>query len=245
MKYYAPENASFLLPFQFDPSALEIDLRRCKKFDFLKNYVPANYDGDDYILPLRSVEGSLHFPAAAPNQTERYKDTAALEQCTYFKEVIDTFLCNKEAVRLMNLPAGRVINKHIDYNCGYEDGIFRVHIPIITNDDVHFILNNKRLTMRPGEACYTNVNLPHSVANKGETNRIHLVMDCIRNDWSDALFKSVGFDFYQEKEVKEQVSESTLLRIIEELEFHDLPETKPLIEQYKNHLKIIQLEKGG
>jgi len=25
--------------------------------------------------------------------------------------------------------------------------------------------------MRPGEAWYTNVNLPHSVANKGKTNK--------------------------------------------------------------------------
>lgn len=245
MKNYAPENAAFLLPFQFNVSALLADLQQCRQFNFLKNYVPDNYDGDDYILPLRSVEGRIDFPAAAPHKAEAYKDTVAMEQCLYFREVLDTFLCEKEAIRLMNLPAGRVINTHVDFNCGYEDGIFRVHIPITTNNDVHFILNEKRLVMHPGQAWYTNVNLPHSVANKGTTNRVHLVLDGIRNDWSDALFGSVGFDFDQEKEVVAQHSESTLLRMIEELEFHDSPELKPLIEQYKVNLKKIQLSKSN
>ena len=237
MNYYAPENAAFLLPFQFDPTALEDDLKKCKNFNFLKNYVPANYDGDDYILPLRSIEGKLDSPGAIPNNTESYKNTRALTICPYFKNVIDTFLCEKEAIRLMNLPAGRLIHTHTDYKCGYEDGIFRVHIPIITNENVHFILNDTRLLMQPGEAWYTNVNLPHNVANKGKINRIHLVMDCIRNEWSDTLFASVGFDFTQEKEMEQEIPKDDLPRIIEELERQNLPATKLLIEKFKNQLK--------
>ncbi len=233
MKYYAPENAHFLLPFQFDPTLLENDLKKCSTFNFLKNYVPANYNGDNYILPLRSIDGRLDLPAAFPNSSEKFKNTTALEKCPYFKEVIDSLLCEKDAIRLMNLPSGRVINEHVDYNCGYEDGLFRVHIPIITNDQVRFTLNGIPLTMRPGEAWYTNVNLPHSVTNTGSTNRVHLVLDCIRNEWSDKLFGSVGFDFTQEKEVAEQFTESTKKRMIEELELQGTPASKKLIIQLK------------
>jgi len=238
MKYYAPENASFLLPFQFDTQALIADLEKCQKFNFLKNYVPANYNGNGYILPLRSVEGRLDFPAASPNDADRFKDTIALKECDYFNEVVDTFLCKKEAVRLMNLPPGKVVNTHTDHECGYEDGIFRLHIPIITNDQVAFTLNGKVLKMKPGEVWYTNVNLPHGVANKGETNRIHLVIDCIRNKWSDEIFGSIGFDFAQERNVHEVLPKATVLRMIEELEIRDSPDDKLFIEKLKNEHDI-------
>ncbi|HBR53656.1 MAG TPA: aspartyl/asparaginyl beta-hydroxylase domain-containing protein, partial [Flavobacteriaceae bacterium] len=80
---------------------------------------------------------------------------------------------------------------------------------------------------------YTNVNLPHSVTNTGSTNRVHLVLDCIRNEWSDKLFASVGFDFTQEIEVAEQYTESTKKRMIEELELQGTPASKKLIIQLK------------
>lgn len=37
--------------------------------------------------------------------------------------------------------------------------------------------------MKPGELWYLNVNRYHSVTNGGSTDRIHLVIDCIVNDW--------------------------------------------------------------
>lgn len=233
MKYYAPENASFLLPFQFDETLLKADLESCLRFKFLRNYIPENYNGENYILPLRSIEGRIDRPAAAPGIANQYKDTPALEACPYIKQVIETFECEKEAVRLMNLPPGAVVNTHTDFNCGYEDGIFRIHIPVVTNKDVYFRLNDVLLRMNPGEVWYTNVNLPHSVQNKGNTNRVHLVMDCIRNEWSDKLFAAVGFDFHQEKEEVNVLSKETVLRIIEELEDRNAPDTNLFLEQFK------------
>ena len=96
MKYNSPKNASFLLPRQYTPALLQADLETCREYDFLKNYIPENYDGEDYILPLRSIEGRLNMIAALPDNTENYEDTIALDQCPYFKEVIASFLCKKE-----------------------------------------------------------------------------------------------------------------------------------------------------
>ena len=56
--------------------------------------------------------------------------------------------------------------------------------------------------MQAGSAWYANINLPHSVQNKGKNDRIHLVIDCLRNDWSDKLFASMGYDFDYEKKEK-------------------------------------------
>jgi hypothetical protein len=239
MKYYAPENASFLLPFKFDADLLHADLLKCMKYEFLKNYIPQNYDGKDYILSLRSIEGRLNMVSAMPDNLENYKDTIALEQCHYFQQVIAKFNCQKEAIRLMNLPPGKIINTHTDPDCGYEDGVFRIHIPIMTNDKVYFVLNDQTLSMKAGEVWYTNVNLPHSVANNGQSNRVHLVIDCVRNKWSDKLFKAIGYDFHQERELEESMTKNEVLRIIEELEIQNSKESRLFLKQFKIDQGII------
>lgn len=50
----------------------------------------------------------------------------------------------------------------------------RVHIPIYTNNDSNWIINGEEHHMEPGWAYLVNTSLPHSVANNGTTNRIHL-----------------------------------------------------------------------
>ncbi len=236
MKNYASENAHFQLPFQFNVEALRKDLETCRNYNFLQNYVPQNYSGKDYLLPLRSIDGALNYPSALPGQSERFQNTEALEACPYFKEVIDAFECEKEAARLMNLPAGAVVNTHTDHELGYEDGIFRVHIPIITNDDVVFTINGVDVRMQPGEVWYTNVNLPHGVVNGGTTNRINLVFDCIRNAWTDALFEKMGFRFDLEFEKEHTYSKETIISMIGELEKQDSDTAREMIEQFKMQL---------
>jgi hypothetical protein len=50
----------------------------------------------------------------------------------------------------------------------------RVHIPIYTNDDSNWIIDGVEYHMEPGYAYLVNTTLPHSVENRGTTNRIHL-----------------------------------------------------------------------
>jgi hypothetical protein len=37
--------------------------------------------------------------------------------------------------------------------------------------------------MALGEAWYLRLSDPHAVTNDGETDRVHLVIDCATNDW--------------------------------------------------------------
>ena len=139
----------------------------------------------------------------------------------------------------MKMTSVAVINTHTDDKCVYEDGVFRLHLPIQTNDDVHFIVNETRLIMEHGSLWYANFNLPHSVANNGSSDRIHLVIDCIRNDWTDHLFRSLGYDFELEYDVPEQYSTATKKMMIEQLELQDTPASRALIEQLKSELDDI------
>ena len=50
----------------------------------------------------------------------------------------------------------------------------RVHIPIQTNEDSNWIIGGEEFHMEPGWAYLVNTTIPHSVENKGSTNRIHL-----------------------------------------------------------------------
>jgi quercetin dioxygenase-like cupin family protein len=69
-----------------------------------------------------------------------------------------------------------------------EDGVARVHIPIKTSADVDFYLDRERIEMNEGEAWYLNFNLKHSVRNTGGAERVHLVVDCVVNDWLRSFF---------------------------------------------------------
>ena len=108
------------------------------------------------------------------------------------QEVLASFHCPLEAVRLLKLTAGSSIREHRDYKLGYEDGVLRFHIPVITSPDVAFFLEGRQIVMNPGECWYLNLNLPHHVDNHSTVDRIHLVIDAIVNDWVHDLLAPVS-----------------------------------------------------
>jgi hypothetical protein len=65
----------------------------------------------------------------------------------------------------------------------------RLHIPVFTNKDVWFYIDDVAIQMKEGECWYMNANLRHRVSNNGSTDRIHLVIDCIVNDWMKEKFR--------------------------------------------------------
>ena len=50
----------------------------------------------------------------------------------------------------------------------------RIHIPIYTNDESMWVINNNEYHLEPGYAYVINTSLPHSVYNRGKSDRIHL-----------------------------------------------------------------------
>ena len=171
------------LPFQFDAARLQADLARMMADEFVPHFNTAYYQGDWSAVPLRAVGGRTDHIYPDPTAKNQFADTPLLARCDYLREVLATLRCPLQAVRFLRLKAGSVIKEHRDHELGFEDGEVRLHIPVITNPGVEFVLNQIRVVMNEGECWYLNVNQPHRVANRGETDRIHLVMDCVVNDW--------------------------------------------------------------
>ncbi|MGE0128793.1 MAG: aspartyl/asparaginyl beta-hydroxylase domain-containing protein [Blastocatellales bacterium] len=176
------------LPLHFDPKPLEDDLAKIADGEWIAHFNTQYYKGEWSVAALRSVGGAAAQIYPDPTRPNDFADTSLLARCGALREAMAAFKCPIQSARLLKLAAGARIREHRDYNLGYEDGEIRLHIPILTNDDVEFMLAGEQVVMRPGETWYLNFNLPHSVANLGATDRIHLVIDCRMNEWLDGLF---------------------------------------------------------
>ncbi len=170
------------LPLQFDPERLQADLMKIVGGEFIPHFNTAYYQGDWSVVPFRSTSGRADQIYPDPTAKE-FKDTPLLARCPYVQEVLAAFPCPQLAVRFMRLKAGSSIREHKDHCLGFADGEIRLHIPVTTNPEVEFMLNHARVVMREGECWYLDLNLPHSVVNRGATDRVHLVLDCVVNDW--------------------------------------------------------------
>jgi hypothetical protein len=56
-------------------------------------------------------------------------------------------------------------------------------VPVSTEAGVEFYLDGELMPMEPGECWYLNLDLPHRVQNLGTQDRVHLVVDCVVDDW--------------------------------------------------------------
>lgn len=208
-------NRFLKLPFHFDTLKLKNDLSASYQFKWTDHFNQSDYSGKWKSISLRSASG-LETDIYSHPDTKNFTNTPALEKCTYFQTIINSFECEKETIRLLSLSPDSSIKEHTDAHAGYEYGFFRIHIPITTNENVSFIVDSNEVPMKEGECWYANFHLPHSISNKGKTDRVHLIMDCKRNEWSDKLFGEIGYDFEYEKKIRDYDLE-TKQRIIEEL----------------------------
>ena len=224
------------LPFLFDEDKLVNDLQQLLTSDWIPHFNQQGYTGEWNSLPLYAPGGNPNNILAYAEASEKIIATPILKDCKYFQQLIARFLCPFSSVRLLRLNAGAYIKPHRDFRSGYEDDFFRLHVPIITNSEVNFTLDGQRLRMQPGECWYTNVNYVHSVSNNGSTDRIHLVIDGKRNEWSDTLFFSLAPEesFLQKEE--QALEPATIRLMIEELRLQDGEGAKALIKSLEQKL---------
>ena len=231
------------LPFQFDTEKLVQDLSLILEEKWIEHFNKADYEGDWKVIPLLAEGGDETKIFAHPTSESTLSETSILRECRYLKEVIDTFRCPILSARILRLGIGSEIKPHRDHALGYEDGNFRLHIPIVTNPGVRFMLDGTQLTMLPGECWYTNVNFMHSVMNYGNTDRVHLVIDGGRNTWSDQIFFSLAPEASFQPIPKEEDSPETIERIIEELKRLNAPASRHLIDELT--IKLSKMRTGN
>ena len=180
-----------LLPLTFDPARLAADMAAISAGGWIAHFVTQNYDGDWSVIPLRAPAGARH-PVQmiySDHACTEFADTPLLAAAPYLRQVLGALACPLLAVRLMRLSPGSVIKEHRDHDLAFEEGTVRLHIPVATNEGVDFRLNGRRCVMAAGSTWYLRLSDPHKVENRGETDRVHLVIDAAVNDWVRALFE--------------------------------------------------------
>jgi len=219
---------------QYDVQLLKSELAIAMAFDWHDHFNKKDYNGSWQSISLQLASGN-EADIFANYGVNSYKETPLLKKLPYIKSILDSWLCPKESIRLLALHPGAEIKPHQDRGCNYVNGLIRVHIPIQTNIGVEFKVSDERLILEEGSCWYIDFNETHSIINHGNAVRVHLVIDGIRNAWTDKLFAAHGYNIAQEAEPQQMDKESTL-KVIAELERLNSPAALQLIAELKKNI---------
>ena len=181
---------------QYDVSRLRNDLSIAIQAG---TWVKKDKPGDWKSITLKGYHGQdqdfLTDTCLGIGADNKYEYTSVMDNCSYFKQILDEMPTDVYLVRLLRLGPRSRIKFHTDEIVFRETRqIMRCHIPIITHPDVKFqigyplnapaegyqVWNAYELGSRHLEAgylYYTNVNTLHGVVNDSDTERFHLCID--------------------------------------------------------------------
>jgi hypothetical protein len=156
------------LPLRFDAERLREEVAQFAEDEWQGH--ATGYSGNTSI-PLISLDGEYNDAMVGPMQP-----TPALARCEYIRQIMTAFDEVFSRSRLMRLEPGSDVPPHIDINYHWYNRV-RVHIPITTTEDVLFYCNDRHVHMGAGECWIFNSWMEHTVRNRGERTRVHLVLD--------------------------------------------------------------------
>lgn len=160
---------------EFVKLPLEFDVKRMVKesSQFEENVWqphPGRHVGNS-ALPLISYDGQNN-----DDFSGRMEETAHLKKCEYLRQICANFGEVLGRSRLMRLAGGSEVPIHVDAIYHWHRHV-RIHIPIITNDQVIFHCGGQEVNMKAGECWLFDSWRNHKVVNHSEETRIHLVLD--------------------------------------------------------------------
>lgn len=171
------------IPRSFDPERLRADLAQAESY--ADAALPDGYhNGGWRALSLVSPSGRVDDVARGEGP---YRETELLARCPYLAEVVASFSSPKLLVRLMTLLPGGRVHEHYDPDAGFDRGIVRIHVPIVTHPRARLVIAGRARHFRAGEAWYADFTFPHYVENKSDVRRVHLVLELVVDDAVRAL----------------------------------------------------------
>ncbi len=169
----------------YDIERLEEELKLVENY-----YMPRSLGRDYWVaIPLRNPTGTetqegLDLRKSLKKNTMLpCKNTIFLEQLPYISSILDDlaqkFNTEIGLVRISKVLSQNAIKPHQDGSMFdiHQRSIYRLHIPIVTGEDVIFEIDGKSYHLEPGTLYYTNVSKTHSVINNGLFDRIHIIID--------------------------------------------------------------------
>lgn len=166
------------LPLRFDAASLQAAVAALPAQAWQAHFNTGYYEGEwSGVALLAPADAPTPLaPGQGAPRAGAHCDTFWQDQLARF----ETTVCN---ARLLRLGAGARIREHRDYDLGLPDSDLRLHVPIATDENVEFLLDGRRVPMRPGECWFLDLSRPHRVDNFGGRPRVHLVLDCRPSPW--------------------------------------------------------------
>lgn len=169
---------AILLPRSFDVQRLQQDLAAVS--DVPQVPQPGEYHAGEWTgVSLHSQGGRADSAQPWAPGREEYRETELMQRTPYLRQVLETLPCPKTVVRLLTLPPGGVIQEHRDDDVSFQTGALRLHAPIVTHPDVEFHLGGQRMGWKAGELWFGDFSQTHSVRNRSNVTRVHLVIDVL------------------------------------------------------------------
>ena len=174
----------------------------------------AQFGEDEWRAHISGFKGNSSLVLVSTNGEENddfsgpMKPSPRLQRAPYIRQIRGRFNSVIGRSRLMRLAPGASVTKHTDAHYFWRDHL-RIHIPIITTPDVAFYCDTEEVHMAAGESWTFNNWLEHSVENRSEHARIHLVIDTVGSselwrmiDGRDSAMEHVAFDPSSESELR-------------------------------------------
>ena len=168
------------LPIRFDADALAAEVRALPPSAWTPH--PTGFVGNEavrLVTPGGQDSDAIEGPMAA---------TESLDRCDYARQIMAEIGGVWGRSRFMGLAPGREVPSHIDINYYWRTHL-RIHIPVITNPGVLFTCGDETVHMAAGECWAFDSFLWHDVQNKGDAQRIHLVLDTVGGGLIPELMK--------------------------------------------------------
>lgn len=131
-------------------------------------------------LPLNTINGKTDNTSAIPvniKDNNSYLPNCILKKCKYIQEILNELNTEIYLVRIMKLKSGGFISPHVDKLIDKKN-VIRCQIPIVTNNEVIFILDGKRYNMKAGNLYFINVGEKvHWLKNNSKNDRYTLIID--------------------------------------------------------------------
>jgi hypothetical protein len=116
--------------------------------------------------------------------------TQAADQCPTLEVLLDELHLRYMKVRLAKMCAGACIWEHRDYLDLSNMSRLRIQIPLETNLNAALVMADRRYHMQIGHMYGFVPTAPHAACNRGNTDRIHLVLDVYNDEHLTSLVKN-------------------------------------------------------
>ena len=156
------------LPLEFDVERMVQEASQFEESAWQPH--PGKHPGNT-ALPLISRDGQDN-----DDFMGRMQETPHLKKCDYIRQISANFGEVLGRSRFMRLAGGSEVPIHVDAIYHWYRHV-RIHIPVITNDQVIFHCGDREVNMKAGECWLFDAWRRHKVVNHSDETRIHLVLD--------------------------------------------------------------------